>query len=201
MNYNGSVYFYVRNAQNDIVSIVDSTGTVVVTYSYDAWGKLFDVSGAKATTLGKDNPFRYRGYYFDSETGLYYLQSRYYNPEWGRFINADVYVSTGQGLLASNMFAYCANNPVMFSDEHGYRYAISAGIGGLNAEDRARKEMKDLQSLKGITGYVNDQRKLPGLQLGSKGNLPKHGCGVVAVHNAIVLTGKESNLYDVIYVF
>ncbi|OQB24453.1 MAG: tRNA3(Ser)-specific nuclease WapA precursor [Firmicutes bacterium ADurb.Bin182] len=96
----------------------------MVTYSYDAWGKLLDVSGTKAATLGQDNPFRYRGYYYDTETGLYYLQSRYYNPEWCRFINADVYVSTGQGLLASNMFAYCANNPVLLKDPSGFAYVI-----------------------------------------------------------------------------
>ena len=65
------------------------------------------------------NPFRYRGYYYDVETGYYYLQTRYYNPEWGRFLNADGYVSTGAGMLGYNMFAYCNNNPVMFTDPAG----------------------------------------------------------------------------------
>ena len=66
------------------------------------------------------NPFRYRGYYYDTETGLYYLQSRYYNPQWGRFLNADGLVSTGQGLLGYNMYAYCNNNPVMYVDPTGF---------------------------------------------------------------------------------
>ena len=73
-----------------------------------------------ASTLGVHNPLRYRGYVYDQETGLYYLQSRYYNPEWGRFISADTYVSTGQGLLGNNMFAYCGNNPVKMYDKTGF---------------------------------------------------------------------------------
>ena len=74
-----------------------------------AWGSILDTSGTLATTLGKYNPLRYRGYVYDRETGLYYLQSRYYNPDVGRFINADGYISTGQGLTGYNMFAYCGN--------------------------------------------------------------------------------------------
>jgi RHS repeat-associated protein len=72
-----------------------------------------------ATTLGQLNPLRYRGYVYDTETGLYYLQSRYYNPEIGRFINADAFAATGQGILGNNMFAYCGNNPVSREDDGG----------------------------------------------------------------------------------
>ena len=72
-----------------------------------------------AATLGAQNPLRYRGYVYDTETGLYYLQSRYYNPTWGRFINADGYASTGQGIIGNNMFAYCGNNPVIRHDPTG----------------------------------------------------------------------------------
>ena len=72
-----------------------------------------------AGTLGFYNPLRYRGYVYDEETGLYYPQSRYYDPEMGRFINADDYISTGQGLLGNTMFAYCFNNPVVFVDNTG----------------------------------------------------------------------------------
>ena len=79
---------------------MDSTGTRVVEYTYDSWGKLLSTTGTLATTLGADNPFRYRGYYYDAETGLYYLQTRYYDLEVCRFISADVYLSTGQGLWA-----------------------------------------------------------------------------------------------------
>ena len=86
---------------------------------FDSWGKLLSTSGSLASTLGKNNPFRYRGYVYDEETGFYYLQSRYYNPEVGRFISSDVLLSTGQGVLGHNAYAYCGNNPVNMSDECG----------------------------------------------------------------------------------
>jgi RHS repeat-associated protein len=91
----------------------------VVEYTYDAWGKPLTVTGSMAETLGKLNPLRYRGYVYDTEYGLYYLQSRYYDPNVGRFINADVYAATGQGILGNNMFAYCNNNPVIYCDDAG----------------------------------------------------------------------------------
>ena len=96
------VYYYLRNGQNDIVGLMDGSGVRVVEYIYDAWGKLISTTGTLATTLGADNPFRYRGYYYDTETGLYYLTTRYYDPEVCRFISADVYMSTGQGVLGGN---------------------------------------------------------------------------------------------------
>ena len=82
----------------------------------DSWGKLISSSGS----LADINPLRYRGYYYDTETGFYYLQSRYYDPVVSRFINADTYASTGDGLLGYNMFAYCGNNPVCYSDPTGH---------------------------------------------------------------------------------
>jgi len=91
--------------------------TVVVEYTYDTWGKVVDIAGS--TTLGESNPFRYRGYYWDSEIGMYYLNSRYYDPVTGRFINADGLLSTGQGVLGYNMYAYCLYNPINFSDPDG----------------------------------------------------------------------------------
>ena len=103
---------------------------------FDSWGKLLSTSGSLASTLGKNNPFRYRGYVYDEETGFYYLQSRYYNPEVGRFISSDVLLSTGQGVLGHNTYAYCLNNPVNMSDSCGsYAEAIKplgeAGGGSL----------------------------------------------------------------------
>ena len=112
-------YYFVTNLQGDVIAILNSSGAVVVEYTYDAWGKILSVTGSMATTLGRQNPLRYRGYVYDQETGLYYLQSRYYDPEIGRFINADVFTSTGQGLLGNNMFAYCLNNPVNSYDPTG----------------------------------------------------------------------------------
>ena len=112
-------YYYVKNLQGDIVAITNSSGVKVVEYTYDAWGKTLSTTGSLASTVGASNPYRYRGYWYDTETGLYYLQSRYYDPQTGRFINADIMVSTGQGTLGSNMFAYCENDPVSRKDDNG----------------------------------------------------------------------------------
>ena len=117
--WNGTPYYYVTSLQGDVVLILDNTGELVVSYDYDAWGNILAIGGSLAPTLGAYNPLRYRGYVYDSETGLYYLQSRYYNPIWGRFLNADALVSTGQGNLGNNMFAYCRNNPVSRKDASG----------------------------------------------------------------------------------
>ena len=119
LEYNGEVYYYVYNAQGDVVSLASKNGMPVVYYFYDAWGKLLGISGDLADTVGSANPFRYRGYYYDGETCFYYLNSRYYDPETGRFINADGFVSTGQDLTSTNMFVYCGNDPVNRSDPSG----------------------------------------------------------------------------------
>ena len=88
-------------------------------YTHSAWGQILSVTGSAASFLGQWNPLRYRGYVCDSETGYYYLQSRYYDPANGRFLNADVYFSTGQGFLVNNMFVYCNNEPVNDGDPEG----------------------------------------------------------------------------------
>jgi RHS repeat-associated protein len=127
MNLNGVEYYYIRNAQGDIIGLFDKNGATVASYTYDSWGKLISIkdgSGADITNntsaVGYKNPYRYRGYRYDTETGLYYLQSRYYNPEWGRFINADALGGQVGELLSHNVFAYCKNNPVNMEDPNGY---------------------------------------------------------------------------------
>ncbi len=120
IGFNGSEHFFLYNAQGDVVAIANYSGQVVVEYTYDAWGNPLSCTGSLADTLGKKNPFRYRGYVYDEETGLYYLKSRYYDPRVGRFICGDSYATTGQGLLSSNIFAYCAGNPVNFCDPNGH---------------------------------------------------------------------------------
>ena len=127
--YNGVTYYYHTNLQGDILGIKDASGNAVVTYAYDAWGKLLSTAGTMADSLGAVNPLRYRGYVYDTETALYYLQSRYYNPEWGRFINADGLVSTGQGFIGNNMFAYCLNNPLIYIDNSGYLGLLAMAVG------------------------------------------------------------------------
>jgi len=120
INNNGTTYYYATNLQGDVTAIVNTSGTAVVTYTYDAWGNILSTGGTMASTLSAVNPLRYRGYVYDQETGLYYLQSRYYNPALGRFINGDAFATTGQGLLGNNTFAYCQSNPVAFRDDAGY---------------------------------------------------------------------------------
>ena len=137
-NYNGVEYLYKKNAQNDIIGICDINGEQIVKYYYDAYGnfKIFvknnanflDIEkengyNASYAELAKVNPFRYRSYYYDNETGLYYLNSRYYDPQIGRFINADdvsVLDVTKIALNGLNLYAYCLNNPVNHMDENGY---------------------------------------------------------------------------------
>ncbi|HBL83291.1 MAG: hypothetical protein A2Y17_10260 [Clostridiales bacterium GWF2_38_85] len=122
--YNGTNYYYGKNIQGDVKYIYNTSGTVVVEYCYDAWGNIISVTGSLASTIGVINPFRYRSYYYDSETGFYYLNSRYYDPQVGRFINADNVVG-GNSNLSLNIFTYCSNNPVAFSDASGHIQAYT----------------------------------------------------------------------------
>ena len=110
--YNGVPYAYVKSLQGDIVAILDENGNTVVSYGYDAWGAPLWCTGELAETLGKVQPFRYRGYVFDEETGLYYLRSRYYSAWLCKFINSD-------SLIAGNLFAYCYCKPVCMADTSG----------------------------------------------------------------------------------
>jgi len=119
LTYNGANYYYATNLQGDVVAILNGSGSTVVAYTYDAWGNILSTTGSLSSTLGFYNPLRYRGYVWDAEYGLYYLQTRYYNAGLGRFINADALISTGQGVLGNNMFAYCNNNPVNMVDASG----------------------------------------------------------------------------------
>ena len=121
IGFNGSEHFYLYNAQGDVVAIANYSGEVVVEYTYDAWGNPLSCTGSLADTLGKKNPFRYRGYVYDEETGLYYLKSRYYDPRVGRFICADALVTSH--LLGKNLFTYCGNNPIIYADPSGHDWA------------------------------------------------------------------------------
>ncbi len=118
MNYNGSEYFYITDLLGNVIEMVDTNGNTVVEYKYDAWGNI--IYQTPNSSIGDINPFRYRSYYLDTETGYYYLQSRYYNPEIGRFINGDGLLGEEGNVLSHNVYAYCANNPVMYSDISGY---------------------------------------------------------------------------------
>ena len=132
----GEIYFYVRNAQNDVIALIDGEGNTVVKYTYDSWGKVLGITGNLADTVGVQNPFRYRGYYYDSETGMYYLRSRYYDPELRRLISSDE-MPTIQMSLDSlhnrNLYAYCNENPVMREDGKGYLWGVALIAGAIGA--------------------------------------------------------------------
>ena len=129
IRYKGADYYYVRNGLMTITGLVDANGTAVVNYFYDSWGRMLNITGSLSASLGKDNPYRFKGYYYDEETGMYYLKSRYYQPEICRFISADtIEVLDCQGdLNDKNLYAYCDNNPVMRVDTGGQIW-ITLGI-------------------------------------------------------------------------
>lgn len=146
--YNGTEHFYVKNAQNDVVALLDSNKIVIAEYSYDAWGNCTVSSknwssGSSSGWIQSEpinmkvslaNPIRYRSYYFDRETNLYYLNSRYYSPEMCRFLNADdtdVLEEDQDSMLEENLFAYCLNNPVNMADDDGtVAWWIAAAVTG-----------------------------------------------------------------------
>jgi len=120
IRYNAQNYGYVYNLQGDVIAIIDSAGTKVVEYKYDAWGRILSKTGSMAATLGTYNPFRYRHYVYDEETALYYLEKRYYNSLLSRFVNEDV-VNTGTvgQTFGCNLYTYCYNRPIVFGDYTG----------------------------------------------------------------------------------
>ena len=118
-DYNGTKYYYIFNVQGDVIGILNQAGQKIVSYTYDPWGKVLSVDGSEASAIGQLNPIRYRGYYYDTETGFYYLQSRYYDPTVRRFLNADNILGANQNILSYNLFAYCSNNPINYCDPSG----------------------------------------------------------------------------------
>ena len=125
MEYNGTMYYYMYDSVGNIISLMDTNGVEVATYTYDAWGQILNLD--ELSDIAEINPMRYKGYYYDTETGYYYLMSRYYDPVVGRFLNADGFASTGQGVLGYNMYAYCGNNPVGYKDPCGNCYFDAKG--------------------------------------------------------------------------
>ena len=126
VKYNNSQYFYRRDCQGNIIALIDNSGNVVVEYKYDAWGNHeAEVASEDYVALAEINPYRYRGYYYDSETGLYFLQTRYYDPETGRFISRDsIEYADPETICGLNLYAYCGNNPVMNVDPSGHAFLV-----------------------------------------------------------------------------
>ena len=186
---NGSAgsYLVVCNSRGDVDSLYTVTGELRAKYTYDSWGNtisITDANGNEITSpnhIGNLNPIRYRGYYLDTETGLYYLQSRYYNPTVGRFLNADVYCDTGTSILGTNMFAYCENNPICLYDSDGEIAHIAIGI-AIGATVGAVSSAVTSS----ITQYVNDGEInwiIVGVNAGAgaiSGGLSASGIGLLA---------------------
>ena len=163
MKRNGVTYYYITNLQGDVMKLVDADGNVVASYEYDPYGKVISATG----TMASANPLRYRGYYYDSELGMYYLQSRYYDPNTGRFVNADdiSMLGEGEGVLSYNLFSYCANNPVNHIDPWGYLFLPAAndllrqwidGDGSAQIYGSKSKIVKSLKNSKKVQGYINN---------------------------------------------
>ena len=184
----GISYYYILNGQGDVIAITDASGNVVTEYTYDPWGNILSVTGSLASTIGADNPLRYRGYFYDSETGLYYLNSRYYDPVTGRFLNADRYAATGQGVLGYNMFAYCGNNPIHYSDPTGHTWVdafTDKGTGNKKTINR-QKRINKIERAKNSDNYL-----IP--TIGISGNF---AFGVAASYNTnLALDTKTDKVY------
>ena len=152
--YTGAPYYFLKNLQGDVIAITDYTGEVVCRYTYDAWGKVTGITGS-LTLIGTENPYRYRGYYYDTETGLYYVSSRYYDPEIGRFLNSDeVGLMSCFGLSVSyNLFAYCENTPINMTDPRGYKATkLYSGVVGFGLQILLSANVLCYQGFIGVEG-------------------------------------------------
>lgn len=134
LRYQEENYYYIKNLQGDIIGMLDKNYNRIVSYEYDSWGKLLSIKDEQEneitdeTNIGIINPFRYREYYYDTETGLYYLNSRYYNPVWGRFLNADGIIGANMDIHSYNLYAYVSNNSINSTDSNG-NFAVAGAFG------------------------------------------------------------------------
>ena len=169
--YNGVPYYFKKNLQGDIIAIVDKDAKEVARYSYDAWGACTVVSSSNV--IGYANPFRYRGYYYDIENKLYYLNSRYYDPAVGRFINADMveYIFQDNAVTSRDLYSYCNNEPIFKVDSFG-----------------------------NDSGYITNQYDYywKNIPVGFGGNVRDNGCGAIAIYNILHSYSNKITFYKVL---
>ena len=206
-------YYLITNTRGDVIETRNGDGNVNAKFVYDAWGKLIAVTNASGTPLASDSfayqiSLKYRGYVYDNETGLYYLQSRYYDPETGRFLNADdvEYIGYSGEQLSYNAFAYCENNPVNNSDPSG-NYVVYYDT--LYQKERAQSHYfynyliylnAVVKGGKGTGQIINGQAVsyVSKMKYGCK-TLSYNGCEIIAIYNALKLLNKKPKIYDIIY--
>lgn len=201
LKYNNQNYYYIKNAQDDIIAIIDDNNLIVTKYNYDSWGRILSITDGNdnvisdATHIAYVNPFRYRSYYYDSETGLYYLNNRYYSPLLGRFLNADGIVGASKDILGYNLYIYCSNNPINKIDFNG-NFSINSLLSkakktvgstlnniGKNVSNLSKKVVK------GAIGVAQEIKKSFVFEFG-------HGPGLSGEVTAGIFSVKTGNRID-----
>ena len=186
--YDGTPYYYIYNAMGDVIGMYNYYADVIY-YHYDSWGKLISMTNASGAEIqygsaqwkvGYENPFRYRGYMYDNITQLYYLNSRYYDPETGRFLNADGIINNSQGPLGTNLYTYCLNDPLNRIDSEGQ---FSKFIDSQRADDKI--------------AYMGTIMTLQNIPWGCWGNMADNGCGVIALYNVFTASGHYRDFTQV----
>jgi len=204
IKYNDVPYLFQRNLQNDIVGIVDSTGVAVVKYSYDAWGVCTVTSDTSGINLSAINPYRYRSYYYDTEIGLYYLQSRYYDPVVSRFICGDepVFLCTSWNITSYNLFTYCLNSPVNMTDNTGYlpffvvtgiAFALIGGVIGYVATGSLEGTLTGatIGGAIGLTGGIITAKLLTGSAIAKASAVIVSGNAILGTTTATILSQAD----------
>ena len=217
LSYNGKMFYYVKNLQGDIVKILDEDGISYASYVYDSWGNILEEKGEPI--LRRLNPLRYRGYVYDEDTAMYYLQSRYYDPTTGRFINADdtAFISSSGTAIGDNIYTYCENNPVNNVDYTGQWYHNLSSYYKAHKKmyegypdawqafctryNKLKKRYKDNRSALGrFSGYIYGQKnkKVKNLKYGSNNaTVAGVGCELIAIYNTLKRLGKFQYFYQV----
>ena len=194
-------YYYVKNIQGDVLCVTDDAGTPIVHYTYDAWGAMTispasqNVPSQTLAEVAFLNPVTYRGYFYDHELGFYYLQSRYYDPETGRFISADdtKCCSVENHLTSANMFAYGINNPISYRDHTG---------NGAISKETAAQHLAFNKNIELEVGYINGQAvgNVAKMKYGIL-EIASNGCELIAIYNVLYAMGKKRELANIIYDF